>query len=61
MLKNYFDTDGDAELFTGLKIMDAGESYTSYMNRYHVISLTLKSAKQRDAADSFAMLRTELG
>lgn len=60
MLKNYFDTDGDAELFTGLKIMYAGEPYTSYMNRYHVISLTLKSAKQRDSADSFAMLRTEL-
>ena len=60
MLKNYFDTDGDAELFTELKIMDAGEPYTSYMNRYHVISLTLKSAKQRDSADSFAMLRTEL-
>lgn len=60
MLKSYFDTEGDAKSFTGLKIMDAGEWYTSHMNRYRVISLTLKSAKQMKLEDSMKMLRTEI-
>ncbi|MDO4554880.1 MAG: AAA family ATPase [Lachnospiraceae bacterium] len=34
------------ELFRGLQIMDAGESYTSLQERYPVVMLTLKSAKQ---------------
>ncbi len=53
MLKYFFEDTGEeaknAEnhaLFDGLKIMDAGEKYTSQMQQYPVISLTLKSAKQ---------------
>ena len=35
-------------LFKGLNIMDCGEDYTSYMGKYPVINLSLKSAKQPD-------------
>lgn len=59
MLKSYFDTEGDAKVFDGLKIMDAGDRYTSHMNKYHVISLTLKSAKQNSFESAMGMLRTE--
>ena len=33
-------------LFEGLNIMKEGEKYTSYMGKYPVINLSLKSAKQ---------------
>ena len=59
MLKSYFDIEGDAKVFDGLKIMDAGDRYTSHMNKYHVISLTLKSAKQNSFESAMGMLRTE--
>ena len=59
MLKSYFDIEGDAKVFDGLKIMDAGDRYTSHMNKYHVISLTLKSAKQNSFELAMRMLRTE--
>lgn len=59
MLKSYFDTERDAKVFDGLKIMDAGDRYTSHMNKYHVISLTLKSAKQNSFDSAMGMLRTE--
>lgn len=59
MLKSYFDTEGDAKVFDGLKIIDAGDRYTSHMNKYHVISLTLKSAKQNSFESAMGMLRTE--
>ncbi len=59
MLKSYFDIEGDAKVFDGLKIMDAGDRYTSHMNKYHVISLTLKSAKQNSFESAMRMLRTE--
>ena len=36
----------NTSLFNGLKIMDAGDKYTSQMGRYPVINLSLKSAKQ---------------
>lgn len=46
ILKYYFDIRLDSkELFKGLKIMDAGERYTSEMNKYPVIFLTLKDIK----------------
>ena len=35
------------ELFSGLAIEKAGETYTGEMCRYPVILVTLKSAKQR--------------
>ena len=59
MLKSYFDIEGYAKVFDGLKIMDAGDRYTSHMNKYHVISLTLKSAKQNSFESAMGMLRTE--
>ena len=40
-----FQKDNTA-LFQGLKILEAGERYTSELGRYPVISLSLKSAKQ---------------
>lgn len=50
MLKCFFEKPLNGlsrrPLFGGLKIMDAGEKYTSHMERYPVIALTLKSAKQ---------------
>lgn len=50
MLKCFFEKPLNGlsrrPLFEGLKIMDAGEKYTSHMERYPVIALTLKSAKQ---------------
>lgn len=45
MLRCFFEEGRDPALFDGLKIMDAGEKYTSQMGKYPVIFLTLKSAK----------------
>lgn len=60
MLKSYFDIKGDAKVFNGLKIIDAGDRYTSHMNKYHVISLTLKSAKQNSFESAMEMLINEI-
>lgn len=64
MLKYYFEDTGNAEqnkknagLFSGLSIMDAGETYTKEMGQYPVIMLTLKSAKQNDFEMAFACLK----
>lgn len=50
MLRYFFEKPVDGvsrkPLFEGLKIMDAGERYMAEMERYPVITLTLKSAKQ---------------
>ena len=50
MLRYFFEDTGEEkenarnrELFHGMKIMEAGEGYTSYMGTYPVINLTLKS------------------
>ena len=56
----YFFEKGDydnAELFQGLKIMDAGEEYLSHMGQYPVISISLKSMKQYSYELSYDMLR----
>lgn len=56
----YFFEKGDydnAELFQGLKIMDAGEKYLSHMGQYPVISISLKSMKQYSYELSYDMLR----
>ncbi len=65
MLRYFFEDTGDMEmnsenkeLFQGLKIMDAGESYTSQMGMYPVINLTLKSAKQEDFETAYYMMQT---
>lgn len=47
MLRAFFENvPSNRELFSGLKIMNAGEIYTNQMGKYPVISLSLKSAKQ---------------
>lgn len=67
MLQYFFEDTGDAErnarnreLFRGLKIMDAGESYTGQMGSYPVINLTLKSAKQRSFESAYGKLKEEI-
>ena len=47
-------------LFNGLKIMDAGDKYTSQMGQYPVINLSLKSAKQGSLEFAFKCLREEI-
>lgn len=60
MLRCFFEEGSDPKLFAGLKIMDAGEEYTSLMGQYPVIFLTLKSAKAGDEKSAFEALRNEL-
>ncbi len=67
MLRYFFEDTGDdarnrenAGLFEGMKIADAGEIYTSQMQKYPVIFLTLKSAKQADFAYAFRMMRESI-
>lgn len=64
----YFENTGDVEgnkenrsLFNGLQIMAQGERYTREMNRYPVISLSLKSSKQPDWELSYGCLIEEIG
>lgn len=64
MLKYYFENTGDAEqkrrnaeLFSDLAIMKAGEQYTKEMGQYPVIMLTLKSAKQNSYKMAYACLK----
>lgn len=45
------------ELFAGLAIMQAGESYLRHMGKYPVISISLKSAKQMNFDEAFACLK----
>lgn len=57
MLRYYFEMGHDNEgLFSGLKIMEAGEKYTSEMGKYPVINLSLKSAKQPSYELAYTML-----
>lgn len=67
MLRYFFEDTGIPEknaqnqaLFQGLKIMDAGEIYTSQMGIYPVLNLTLKSTKQENFDTACYMLRTNL-
>ena len=47
MIKYYFDIMEDSkDLFKGLKIMNYGDRYINEMNKYPVISLTLKECKK---------------
>ena len=43
---NAIENAGNAQLFTGLKIMNAGDKYIKKMGQYPIINLTLKLAKQ---------------
>lgn len=67
MLRYYFENTGNeernrqnAELFSGLAIADAGETYTKEMGRYPVIMLTLKSAKQPSWELAYTMLKRQI-
>ncbi|MCR5791020.1 MAG: ATP-binding protein [Lachnospiraceae bacterium] len=60
MLRCFFEEGSDPGLFSGLKIMEAGEKYTSMMGKYPVIFLTLKSAKTGDEESAFEAIRKEL-
>lgn len=67
MLRYFFEDTGDAvknaqnrQLFGGLKIMEAGDRYTSRMGQSPVINLTLKSAKQPDFDLAYQMLRRQI-
>ena len=60
MLRCFFEEGSDPALFSGLRIMDAGEEYTSMMGKYPVIFLTLKSAKTGDEESAFKALRNAL-
>lgn len=51
------DSSSRKKLFDGLKIMEAGESYTAHQGQYPVIFLTLKSAKQRTFSLAYGCLR----
>ena len=63
MLRYFFEKGKteNAELFRGLKIMDAGEKYLAQMGKYPVISITLKSMKQHSYESAFEMLKKVVG
>ena len=60
MLRCFFEEGRDPGMFAGLKILEAGEKYTSMMGKYPVIFLTLKSAKTGDEKRAFSALRNEI-
>lgn len=63
MLRCFFEkgSEDSAALFSGTKIMKAGEQYLSHLGRYPVISLSLKSMKQPSRELSLAMLKKAVG
>lgn len=67
MLRYFFEDTRDAKknernrrLFDGLKIMEAGERYTSRMGQHPVINMTLKSGKQPDFDMAYHMIRRQI-
>lgn len=68
MLRYFFEKEVIAEgeycdnrqLFQGLKILNAGETYLRHMGQYPVISLSLKSAKQPSFEMAYASILDEL-
>ena len=68
MLQYFFEDTGNKavnaenkQLFTNMKILDAGEKYTSEMGQYPVISLSLKSAKQPTWELAYGCLKETIG
>ncbi|MDR1700632.1 MAG: ATP-binding protein [Lachnoclostridium sp.] len=58
MLQHYFEIGKDSTpLFKGLKIMDTGEKYTSLMNQYPLINITLKTVGKLNFPSSFSALK----
>ena len=60
MVRYFFEKGGDASLFDGLKIIDAGEKYTSEMGKYPVISISLKDVEGREYDRAMGLLRLEI-
>ena len=67
MLRYFFEDTGNEKsnaenkkLFDGLEIMSAGEKYLSHMQKYPVISLSLKSAKQPTWELAYTMLKRQI-
>ncbi len=60
MLRCFFEEGSDPALFEGLRIMEAGEKYTSMMGQYPVIFLTLKSAKTGNEESAFEALKNAI-
>lgn len=62
MLQYFFEKSAKERLhlFEGTKIMDAGEKYLQESGRYPVISLSLKSMKQRNYDSAFYCLKEEI-
>ena len=62
MLKYFFDCDSkdSKELFKGLKIMEQGEKYTSQMEAYPCIYLTMKDLNVRKYEFMLMQLKTAL-
>lgn len=68
MLRTFFEAELDDKgafvdnrhYFEGKRILAEGESYTSHMGKYPVISLSLKSAKQPDYEMAYASLLDEI-
>ncbi len=62
MLKYYFDINNkdSKELFKGLKILDQEEKYTSKMNYYPCIYITLKDVVGKNFKNMMLALQTEL-
>ncbi|MCL2045805.1 MAG: ATP-binding protein [Oscillospiraceae bacterium] len=62
MLEYFFDITKkeSSHIFDGLNIMSAGEAYTSEMNQYPVIKLSLKSAEQSTFEASFRSLKKDI-
>ena len=61
MLKCFFEIGGEKWLFDGLKIMQEKELCEQYMNRFPVISISLKSVDGPDFQSAAAALRTVIG
>ena len=61
MLKCFFEIGGEKPLFDGLKIMPEKELCEQYMNRFPVISISLKSVDGPDFQSAAAALRTVIG
>lgn len=61
MLKCYFEVGSDPALFDGLKIMEETELCETYMGKFPVISISLKSVDGLNFNAAFAAMRTVIG
>ena len=60
MVRCFFEKGGDSYLFHGMKIMEAGEKYTSEMCKYPVVSISLKDVEGMEYDRAMRLLRKEL-